>query len=316
MSRSVYIHAGAHRTGTSSFQQCLFRNRAVLAEHGLDAAYPGRDGAPKGKLNLRLPRPWHGGNWPENTVERLRGHLARMNPNKDRGLVFSEENIPGPMRHFFEGRFFPGARQRLRALAQALETPPTHVLYVVRSYDALFLSAYRKRAEDNPVLDFDGLVPTLADMDRGWPGLISDIRDELRPERLTVLEYGDRGSSRDLLARLDGWLLDAEGRWYAPPRGPRVPVRSIHAAGMLAALLDRPGVPLDATTLAEAGWPGEGLSGKTATNRVSVTLSRLRKGGFALLVRARRKGWMIDPDAVVTGCQDGASHGDVAVGTG
>lgn len=210
MSRSVYIHAGAHRTGTSSFQQCLFRNRAVLAEHGLDAAYPGRDGAPKGKLNLRLPRPWHGGNWPENTVERLRGHLARMNPNKDRGLVFSEENIPGPMRHFFEGRFFPGARQRLRALAQGLETPPTHVLYVVRSYDALFLSAYRKRAEDNPVLDFDGLVPTLADMDRGWPGLISDIRDELRPERLTVLEYGSRGSSCDLLARLVPGLEGAE----------------------------------------------------------------------------------------------------------
>lgn len=210
MNRSVYIHAGAHRTGTSSFQQCLFRNRAVLAEHGLDAAYPGRDGAPKGKLNLRLPRPWHGDNWPENTVERLRGHLARMNPNKDRGLVFSEENIPGPMRHFFEGRFFPGARQRLRALAQALETPPTHVLYVVRSYDALFLSAYRKRAEDNPVLDFDGLVPTLADMDRGWPGLISDIRDELRPERLTVMEYGARGSSRDLLARLVPGLEGAE----------------------------------------------------------------------------------------------------------
>jgi len=64
------------------------------------------------------------------------------------------------------------------------------------------VSAFRKRAEDNPVPAFDSLVPRFLAMDRGWPELITLMRDLLRPERLTVVDYAQRGSSRDLLAGL------------------------------------------------------------------------------------------------------------------
>ena len=202
MTRRVYIHAGAHRTGTSSFQMCLSQNRAVLADAGFDVAYPGRDGIPQGRLKLQLPRPRHGEKRVPQYAGKLRSHLQGFSTGPARALIVSEENIPGPMRHFYEGRFFPASAKRFAALAGALDGPPEHVLYVVRAYDALYVSAYRKRAEDNAVEPFADIVPNFLAMDRGWPELVAEMRDILKPKRLSVVEYSARGDSRSLLARL------------------------------------------------------------------------------------------------------------------
>lgn len=201
MTRPVHIHAGAHRTGTSSFQLCLAENAPALDRHSIDAVYPGRDGVPGGRLRLNLPRPRHGAKRVPEFAEELRAHLARLAPGLDRGLVISEENIPGPMRHFYQGRFYPASAMRLAALAQAVGRP-RHVVLVLRPYDALYVSAYRKRAEDNPVPPFADLVPRFLAMDRGWPELVVEFRDILRPEQLTVIDFARRGSSVALLRRL------------------------------------------------------------------------------------------------------------------
>ena len=202
MTKRVYIHSGAHRTGTSSFQMCLWQNRAVLADAGFDVAYPGRDGIPQGRLKLQLPRPRHGERRVRRFVGKLRGHLQGLSTDPARALIVSEENIPGPMHHFYEGRFFPASAKRFAALAGALDGPPEHLLYVVRPYDALYVSAYRKRAEDNAVGPFAELVPNFLAMDRGWPELVTEMRDILKPKRLSIVAYAARGDSRSLLARL------------------------------------------------------------------------------------------------------------------
>lgn len=202
MGKAVFIHAGAHRTGSSSFQMCLNENRDVLSAAGFDLAYPGRDGVPGGRLRLRLPRPRHGAKRIPAFADGVRQHLTALSPAPERGLILSEENIPGPMRHFQEGRFFPASVNRFRALAAALEAPPRHLLIVVRPYAELFVSAFRKRAEDNAVQPFAELVPALLSMDRGWPDLVADFQTHLSPERLTVVPYARRGDSRGLLAQL------------------------------------------------------------------------------------------------------------------
>lgn len=202
MTKPVFIHAGAHRTGSSSFQMCLARNRAGLEANGYDLAYPGRDGVPGGALRLKLPGPRHGAKRVADFAASLRAHLAELSPDPDRTLILSEENIPGRMIHFYDGQFFPASARRLESLAAALEAPPAHLLYVLRPYDQLFVSAYRKRAEDNPVTPFAQLVPHFLAMDRGWPELVAEFRDILNPRRLTVLDYAARGDSRSLLARL------------------------------------------------------------------------------------------------------------------
>jgi hypothetical protein len=181
---------------------CLSVNREVLQAAGHDLAYPGRDGVPGGKLRLQLLRPRHGEHRIAQFGRSVRQHLDGFRNGPDRSLILSEENIPGPMHHFFESRFFPAAGKRFAALRAAFDAPPAHVLFVVRPYAELYVSAYRKRAEDNPMAPFSEVAPQYLAMDRGWPELVAEMRDRLGPDRLTVVQYKDRGASRDLLARL------------------------------------------------------------------------------------------------------------------
>ncbi|WP_299374603.1 hypothetical protein [uncultured Tateyamaria sp.] len=208
----IYIHAGAHRTGTSSFQMCLHENRAALDQAGLATAYPGRDGIPSGDLALRLPGTI--GAEPAGFVDRATRTLA--DHAGGRPLILSEENIPGRMFHFMRGQFYPMAGPRCEVLRAAWPGTIAHVLLVVRPYDELFVSGYRKRAEDNAVPSFDDLRPTYMAMDRGWPSIVEVLRDVLRPDLLTVIPYAQRGSSTDLLQRLvpgiPGTALKEPGR--------------------------------------------------------------------------------------------------------
>lgn len=202
MTKPVYIHAGAHRTGTSSFQLCLYQNRKLLADKGFDLAYPSRDGVRGGKLRMPLPRMPHGEKRVPQFARQLRDRLAKLSPDPARPLILSEENIPGPMRHFYVGRFFPASAKRLMTVAAALDGPPLHVIYVLRSYPELFASAFRKRSEDNKMPPFAEVVPRFLAMDRGWPDLVAQMRDLMKPACLTILPYERRGASRDLLSLL------------------------------------------------------------------------------------------------------------------
>ncbi|WP_420012214.1 hypothetical protein [Tateyamaria sp.] len=161
-------------------------------------AYPGRDDIPSGKLALRLPRPKDGVT--EAAIAKARKTLA--DHSGGRNLILSEENISGRMMHFMSGRFYPAAEARCAVLRAAWDGPIAHVLFVVRPYDELFVSGYRKRAEDNAVEDFEALRPHYLSMDRGWPELVAVMRDVLRPETMTVIPYAERGTSAALLARM------------------------------------------------------------------------------------------------------------------
>lgn len=195
MPKAVYIHAGAHRTGTSSFQMCLDLNRGALATAGYDTAYPGRDGIPGGNLRLKLKD--------AGAAARV---LAGHSTSPDRALIVSEENIPGRMFPFYRGRFYPAAESRLRVLRSALATlgvdRPRRMVLVLRSYDALFTSAYRKRAEDNAVAPFHEVSANFMAMDRGWPALVRAFQKIIDPQRFVVISYTKRGRSVDLLNQL------------------------------------------------------------------------------------------------------------------
>ncbi|MEP4198076.1 MAG: hypothetical protein ABJL99_20815 [Aliishimia sp.] len=201
--KQIFIHAGAHRTGSSSFQMCLHDNLALLKNKGFDAAYPGRDGIPSGDLALRLPSPRHGLHRQGSFAEKVARTLNKHSPDPQRKLILSEENIPGRMFHFLAGHFYPATEARLRALRQGLgDARILRLMFVVRPYDGLYVSAYRKRAEDNLVTSFGANIPNLMQMDRGWPAIVNLMDQILQPEELHVVTYACRGSSAQLLKTL------------------------------------------------------------------------------------------------------------------
>lgn len=216
MASGIYIHAGAHRTGTSSFQMFLSVNAEAIRARGYDLAYPGRDDIPGGRLRLRLPGPSTGGKRKQELREFLAEEMQAYSTAPDRPLILSEENIPGRMMPFYGGEFFPAIRRRLKFLKAHLPGPVDRLVYVLRPYDELFASAYRKRAEDNACPPFADLKPGMIAMEAGWPHVISALRDVLKPRELIVLTYEQRGSNRDLFGHL---VPDLAGEdWVEPER--------------------------------------------------------------------------------------------------
>ena len=181
---------------------CLHLNRARLRQAGYDLAYPGRDGIPSGTLGLRLPSPRHGFDLQERFAARVARAVKEHASGPGGQMILSEENIPGRMLPLFHGEFFPTAEARLQALKMGLGGRVGTLMFVVREYGALYRSAWRKRAEDQPQAPFATKIEFLLNMDRGWPELLKLMQDQLEPERFVVIEYKARGASMDLLWRL------------------------------------------------------------------------------------------------------------------
>lgn len=200
--KPLYVHLGAHRTGTSSFQMMLAQNRDVLGQAGYDIAYPGRDDIPQGDLRLKLPDPRNLGQWERKFLFAARAELARLASAESHAMILSEENIPGRMIHFPAGQFYPAAEVRLQTLAAAADAPVLRAVLVVRDYIGLYVSAYRKRAEDNKSPPFADGRHNMLHMDRGWPDLVRLVFRHLKVQELVVIDYARRGRSVDMAGLL------------------------------------------------------------------------------------------------------------------
>ena len=200
--KPLYVHLGAHRTGTSSFQMMLAENRDLLAQAGFDIAYPGRDDIPQGDLRLKLPDPRNLKQWEAKFLPAATAELQRHATESSHAMILSEENIPGRLIHFPSGQFYPVAEVRLQTLAAAAQAPVLRAVLVVRDYTGLYVSAYRKRAEDNKSPPFAEGRRNMLEMDRGWPDLVRLIFKHLKVQELVVIDYGRRGRSVDILGML------------------------------------------------------------------------------------------------------------------
>ena len=176
----------------------LSENRDLLERSGFDLAYPGRDDIPQGKLRLRLPQPRHTGNWEDRFLPGATKELARFASADSHALILSEENIPGKMIHFPNGQFYPAAEKRMRVLSLAAQAPVLRAVLVVRNYTGLYVSAWRKRAEDNPSPPFAEGCQNMLRMDKGWPDLVRLVLKQLKAQELMVIDYASRGSSVDV----------------------------------------------------------------------------------------------------------------------
>lgn len=95
-------------------------------------------------------------------------------------------------------------------------------------------------------------------------------------------------------------LIGAMGSWFVPPGKERTDCRRRHTMRRLLVKLarqrlSRPGVPIDAATLVETGWPGERMSVESANNRLYVTMNRLRGLGLRDVLLAVDGGYLLDP---------------------
>ncbi len=192
MARDIFIHAGSHRAGSSALQMFLDVNAAAIRAQGIDPVYPGRDGAAGGAFRFRVPAPRDKAGKVKARFDITQGSFERMAPGSG-PVILSEENIPGRMRPLFQGRFFPEADHRAGFLARVLgPNRVARLTLVLRPYDELFTSAYRKLAATRRLPPFAGLAPKMLDSPIGWPEVVAKLAEALRPGEIRVLRYCPR----------------------------------------------------------------------------------------------------------------------------
>ncbi|MCB1331007.1 MAG: hypothetical protein KDK28_16885 [Maritimibacter sp.] len=210
----LYLHLGAHRTGTGSFQEFLLLNSGRLRDHGVNLAVANRDGVLRSSLKIRLPDARHFRSGKLADHRRWREEqIDETALNREPLSLISEENLPGTINKIISPAIYPIARQRLGFLKSGLKRPVRRVLFVTRSYDTFFPSAFRKRMELRALDPFEHYRDEIMTMRRGWNDVIRDIKDGLEAEEVHVLPFEDRRSYADLLRVLlpflpaDGWIL-------------------------------------------------------------------------------------------------------------
>jgi hypothetical protein len=195
----IVVHAGSHCCGAEEFQSVLGANRAVLTDAGLDLAYPGRGGAAGGRFDCTFPEPRHQFSDICDHVAAIGGALASTYSGADRFLI-SEHDLAGRMAGLLSGRFYPTALQRAEALRAALGRPVDRLVLVVRPYDTLFVSAWRRFALDRPMEPFADYTPGMANFAGGWTDVVEALRDGLDARHVTVL--AERPAPDELFAHL------------------------------------------------------------------------------------------------------------------
>lgn len=195
MGEEVYLHAGSPRTGTTSFQLFLELNAEAIRAQGFDLDYPSRDAAQKGTLALRFPAPRHDQESINRRLGKARANLAEV-LRPGRPVILSEENIPGRMLDFHKGLFFPTAPLRAGFLARVLAPRRVaRITLVLRPYAELFVSGFRKRAEDNWQRNFRHYRHRMSEFEGGWPEVIAALQAGLDPAEIVLLEFRRRAQA-------------------------------------------------------------------------------------------------------------------------
>jgi hypothetical protein len=195
----VILHLGAHRTGTTSFQNHLRAQPAALAAAGIGFWGPWRTRA--GLLEgVTAPRQSAA------AAARREGRLAvNLAAAAGRGLstlLVSDENMLGtPRRNLRRGALYHDAGERLARLSRAFGGPRRVVLQI-RALDAWWASALAWLLPRGEALPSAAQLARLAENPRGWRQVITDIACACPGSEIVVTPFEQFGNRPDRLLRV------------------------------------------------------------------------------------------------------------------
>lgn len=179
----LILHLGAHRTGSTAFEQALSVNARRLRREGTVIWKPAR--------LRRLPGLRQVPNLAAKAARRTE-MAARLteageafwvaaNASGADALVLSEENLLGSIEiNLRQASLYPDARARLEAYAALFVQEPLRIGLGVRSYAALWISSYAYVLRRRALPPLESFVPGLVRVGepdhRGWVEVVADIR--------------------------------------------------------------------------------------------------------------------------------------------
>jgi len=212
----VILHIGAHRTGSSSLQKALQRNRQNLRKNGVAVWGPQdtRGGLFSGMLRQARP----GDQARTRLIERNRGLIAiELERLKTRGiktLLVSEENIIGSMiGNLRTGLLYPGLEARLAPFASVFRGHLCRVGLAIRPYGSYWASVLGYGLRTGRMLPDAEMLDHLAAQPRPWRRVVADVARAFPGSSVVVWEF-DRLIGRP---QAQYRLLTNGARGWIPP---------------------------------------------------------------------------------------------------
>jgi predicted ATPase len=178
-------------------------------------------------------------------------------------------------------------------LARAMQTSPA-IHAAVDALEGVVDLARARRATGKAAKAFRQSAERRKQIDSKLVASSSDVRNALR-----VLEQALAEGTKE-----PGSIEVAEdGAWFRLPGGEPIACGARPVLKrLLSELAKRPRVPIAARDLVAVGWPGERMLEDAATNRLYVSMNRLRKLGLGALLVSTDAGYVLDaPVRVVAG---------------
>lgn len=144
------LHIGAHKTGTTQFQDILESQRGHLRAQGLD--YLPRRDVRNAKLKSLVMNRKYGilsmSRWRKRTFD---DHTRGM--RSDSPLAFmSEENMIGTVTDILSNPIYPALERNLHAWADLFEGKTVDIYFSIRNYSYLLVSAYAEAIRGGVIL--------------------------------------------------------------------------------------------------------------------------------------------------------------------
>ncbi|PWJ16926.1 hypothetical protein [Jannaschia seohaensis] len=245
----ITLHLGAHRTGTSSLQRLLNRERAGLEARGIALWSPKQTRA--GLFTGLLGDPGRRTPKREIHAHRAAGRIAMrrraLAADGITRLIVSDENMLGGLReNLLMARIYPTVTARMARIGPAL--PGTdRVCLSIRSPDAWWTSTFAFLMSRGFAPPDRATLDAILRSRRGWRGVVEDLARAFPAARLTVWTH------EEMAARPAAGFALLTGA--PPPDGPVPHLQASLTAEDLRARLRDEGCMADLPELAGAYSP-------------------------------------------------------------
>ncbi len=195
----VILHAGAHRTATTSFQFYLREHRDTLQAQGIGFWGPWR--TRNGMLHGAAERPE-----PGQAARRAAGRVAlNVEGARRRGhsaLIVSDENMIGSLRQCARRRkLYPAVGERMARLNSAFGGA-TRVFLQIRSLDHWWASSLAYLVPRGEPMPSPEALEAISNAPRSWRHVITDLACACPGAKIHVTAFESFAGRPDLLLRV------------------------------------------------------------------------------------------------------------------
>ncbi|WP_238704908.1 hypothetical protein [Parasedimentitalea marina] len=192
---NVFLHIGAHRCATTSFQEYLRQNVDELDEHNIGFWGPRRTRA--GLFNGILPGPAAstGRNPQRRAVGRVQMNLTQSIGLGLDHLLVTDENMMGTMRENLRtGTLYGGVGERMARFAAAFAGHVTDVVVNIRSLESYWASVLSYGVARGHRIPSAKMLEHLAYNQRSWRDVLTDVACAVPDVRIWAMPFETYGS--------------------------------------------------------------------------------------------------------------------------